>query len=88
MAIHVQASFYDAREISLIRQDLVARRQAACPRHTNEAMLVTWTRMITLDDGLRVPVFADVRCMRCAGPVAIDLLQNDPPLPDPWWPED
>ncbi len=72
---------YSPFQISHVRHDLISERAAHCPVHPMESLAVTWTRKVTLDDGIKVPVRAEVLCPRCAQAVDINLLESDPPLP-------
>lgn len=44
--------------------------------HPTEKLAVEWTRKITLDEGINVPVRAEVLCARCGQPVGVDLLDH------------
>ncbi len=88
MAVQVRDGIYSAFQLSDVRRDLLTERAANCPLHPTQGLMVSWTRKITLDDGVYVPVRAEVMCPRCAQTVDINLLENDPPLPSFWWPED
>lgn len=88
MAVQVRDGIYSSFQVSDVRRGLLTERAARCPVHPTESLAVNWTRKITLDDGIYVPVRAEVVCPRCAQPVDINLLENDLPLPSLRWPED
>ncbi len=77
MAVQVREGIYSAFQLSDMRRDLLTERAAKCPLHPTQGLTVTWTRTITLDEGITVPVRAEVMCPRCAQSVDINLLENE-----------
>ncbi len=87
MAVQVRDEIYSAFQLSDVRRDLLTERAANCPLHPTQGLVVTWTRKITLDEGITVPVRAEVMCPRCGQPVDVNLLESDAPPPRFGWPQ-